>query len=85
MSEKKVIFIEDVSSLIGKSTNTIRTCHTNEHLKHLIPRPFKMPHSRRLCWYRDDVEAWIKSGGDVLQQRRRGRPTKRESIKTAAK
>ena len=53
----KVIFIEELAVQIGKSANTIRTCSTNKKLQHLIPRPFKLPHSRRLCWYVRSLEA----------------------------
>lgn len=53
----KSIQIEELSALIHKSENTIRTCATNKKYQHLIPRPFKMPHSRRLCWWLDDVLA----------------------------
>jgi|GEM_PF-6446201 len=46
----RVIFIEKLSEIIGKAPTSIRTAATNEKYKHLIPRPFKMPHSRRLAW-----------------------------------
>lgn len=41
----RVIFIEELSELIGKAPTTIRTCATNAKYLHLIPRPFKMPNS----------------------------------------
>ena len=49
----RILFIEQLSALIGKSCTTIRTFATCEKYKdrNLIPRPFKMPGSRRLCWY----------------------------------
>ncbi|MDE1714373.1 hypothetical protein PWG14_17820 (plasmid) [Chromobacterium amazonense] len=76
----RILFIEQVSSIIGKSITTIRTCATNEKYKHLIPRPFKMPHSRRLAWYEKDVLAWLAGSLPVSPpvKRRRGRPTKAE-------
>ncbi len=55
----EVLKIEDVAALIGKAPTTIRTCATNKKYAHLIPRPFKLPSSRRLCWYRDEVLAWM--------------------------
>ncbi|WP_426393920.1 helix-turn-helix transcriptional regulator [Ralstonia sp. R-29] len=55
----EVLRIEDVAALIGKAPTTIRTCATNKKYAHLIPRPFKLPSSRRLCWYRDEVLAWM--------------------------
>ena len=79
---KRVLFIEELSALIGKAATTIRTCATNRKYQHLIPRPFKMPHSRRLAWYEDDVRAWIAASTPVepVVVRRRGRPTKVEQM-----
>lgn len=80
----RVIYIEQLSEIIGKSATTIRTCATNEKYKHLIPRPFKLPHSRRLAWYEKDVKAWL-AGATAVQpptKPRRGPPTKAE--RTAA-
>ena len=79
----RILFIEDLSLLIGKSLTTIRTFATCEKYKHLIPTPFKMPGSRRLCWYEDDVLAWIDSTRPVEPpppRRPRGRPTKAEQL-----
>jgi hypothetical protein len=79
---KRPIFIEEMSVLIGKAVTTIRTCATNRKYHHLIPRPRKMPNSRRLFWYEEDVSAWQAASmavGPVLQ-RRRGRPTKVEQM-----
>ncbi|ARK49533.1 hypothetical protein DF122_02925 [Burkholderia pseudomallei] len=75
----RVIFIEELSELIGKAPTTIRTCATNAKYLHLIPRPFKMPHSRRLCWWESDVLAWIDASREPpppAARRPRGRPTK---------
>ena len=82
---KRTMFIEELSGLIGKATTTIRTCATNRKYQHLIPRPFKMPHSRRLVWYEDDVRAWLAQSTRVhpVTQKRRGRPTKEEQILNA--
>lgn len=78
----RILFIEQLSSLIGKTETTIRTCATNAKYAHLIPRPFKMPHSRRLCWYEHEVLAWIDSHRppEPEQRRPRGRPTKTEQL-----
>src|SRR5437868_7191122 len=40
---KRILFIEELSTLIGKAATTIRTCATNRKYQHLIPRPFKLP------------------------------------------
>lgn len=79
----RIIFIEELSTLIGKSTTTIRTCATCHKYKHLIPRPFKLPNSRRLCWFESEVWAWIESTKPVFpppDRRPRGRPTKTEQL-----
>lgn len=79
----RILFIEELSALIGKTATTIRTCATNGKYQHLIPRPFKMPNSRRLCWYERDVLEWIDSNRPAEPpptRRRPGRPTKAEQI-----
>lgn len=84
---RRVIFIEELSQIIGKSETTIRTCSTNDKYKHLIPRPFKMPGSRRLCWYEHEVFEWIDSNRPTEPlpvRRRRGRPTKAEQLALAS-
>jgi predicted DNA-binding transcriptional regulator AlpA len=81
----EILFIEDLSSLIGKTATTIRTCATNEKYKHLIPRPFKMPNSRRLCWLKAEVLKWLNGSTVVMPagEKKRGRPTKREAQRRA--
>lgn len=78
----RILFIEEISTLIGKTTTTIRTCATNAKYAHLIPRPFKLPHSRRLAWYEEDVLRWLQAATPVGPplKRRRGRPTKTEQL-----
>lgn len=84
-SVSRILFIEEVSAIIGKTENTIRTCATNEKYFHLIPRPFKLPHSRRLLWREEDIHAWINQATPVGQvRRRRGAPTKAERAAKAA-
>jgi predicted DNA-binding transcriptional regulator AlpA len=74
----RILFVEQLSALIGKTPTTIRTCATNAKYQHLIPQPFKMPHSRRLCWYEHEVLEWIDSHRPAPEpiRRQRGRPTK---------
>jgi predicted DNA-binding transcriptional regulator AlpA len=79
----RILFIEQLTAIIGKSTTTIRTFATNKKYQHLIPRPFKMPGSRRLCWYENEVLEWIESTKPVEPpppRRPRGRPTKAEQL-----
>lgn len=78
-----LLFIEQLSALIGKTPATIRTCATNKKYAHLIPPPFKLPNSRRLCWYQHEVLAWIESSRPATpppEKRPRGRPTKIEQL-----
>jgi predicted DNA-binding transcriptional regulator AlpA len=63
----RVIFIEQLAELIGKTPATIRTFVSKDRYRHLIPEPFKMPHSRRLCWYEHEVVAWIEQNRRGLQ------------------
>ena len=70
------IQIEELSRLIGKAPTTIRTCATNGKYKHLIPRPYKLPGSRRLLWRSEDVQAWILLATPVEVKRAPGRPKK---------
>lgn len=79
----RILFIEQLSALIGKTATTIRTCATNHKYQHLIPTPFKLPNSRRLCWYEHDVLRWIESNRPAEPpppRRTRGRPTKAEQL-----
>lgn len=79
----RLIFIEELATLIGKAQTTIRTCATCKKYQHLIPPPFKLPNSRRLCWREQDVIAWINSTTPATPpptRRPRGRPTKREQL-----
>lgn len=76
----RVLFTGDLSRMLGKSVTTIRTFATSSKYSHLIPRPFKLPGSRRLCWYERDVLAWIESTKPAEPpppRRPRGRPTSR--------
>lgn len=78
----EVLKIEDLSELIGKAVSTIRTFSTSKKYAHLIPRPHRLPGSRRLCWAKDDVLAWLEQA-EVVQpkthhQPRLGPPTKVE-------
>lgn len=79
----RCVLIEELSSLIGKTPTTIRTCATNKKYQHLIPPYFKMPHSRRLCWWEHEVLAWIELNRPAEpppRKRPRGRPTKVEQL-----
>lgn len=80
---RRVLFIEDMVERIGKTATIIRTCATNQRYMHLIPRPWKMPGSRRLCWFEDEVMDWIQSSRPAIpppRKRPRGRPTKAEQL-----
>ena len=79
----RLVFIEELAVMIGKSVTTIRTCSSNQKYHHLIPRPRKLPNSRRLCWTLADVLSWIESSRPAEPpplRRPRGRPTKAEQL-----
>jgi predicted DNA-binding transcriptional regulator AlpA len=80
----RVLFIEDLASLIGKTKSTIRTfVSRRESYQHLIPPPYKLQGSRRLCWRERDVIRWMESTKPVFpppEHRRPGRPTKLEQL-----
>jgi len=79
----RLVLIEQVSAMIGKTPNTIRTCATNKKYQHLIPPPFKLPSSRRLCWFEHEVLAWIHANRPAEPppaRRPPGRPTKIEQL-----
>lgn len=82
----QLVFIEELAVMIGKSVTTIRTCSSNQKYHHLIPRPRKLPNSRRLCWTLADVLSWIESSRPAEPpplRRPRGRPTKAEQLSRA--
>lgn len=77
----RILHIEQLAELIGKTPTTIRTFASNPKYQHLIPPAWKLPNSRRLCWLERDVLAWIESTQPVVPppaRRKPGRPTKRE-------
>lgn len=84
LESARILRVEELSAAIHKSTNTIRTYATNKIYQHLIPIPFKLPGSRRLCWLEKDVVAWILANRpqnrDGYMPRKRGRPTKAEQL-----
>mgnify|MGYP006974788767 CR=1 FL=1 len=74
---------DDLMIISSTAIVWFRTFATSSKYSHLIPRPFKMPGSRRLCWYERDVLAWIESTKPAEPpppRRPRGRPTKAEQI-----
>lgn len=83
----RILFVEQLSELIGKAPGSIRTYCSEPKYQHLVPAPFKLKGSRRLCWKEADVLEWI-AGGSITYGLgplpRRGRPTKREQLARAA-
>ncbi|MDO8439235.1 MAG: hypothetical protein Q7S67_03250 [Telluria sp.] len=80
----RVIFVEELSTLLGLAPTSIRRYTGNrETLGHLLPKWFKLPGGRRLMWLEEDVLAFIQSGIDATipeKPRKRGRPTKAEQL-----
>jgi predicted DNA-binding transcriptional regulator AlpA len=89
--QKKFYNIEEMSALLGKSTNSIYG-HLARRQYDAVPVPMKL--GRRLAWLIEGVEVWIaekarqaeamreKYYREVLnaQPKKRGRPTKAEEI-----
>lgn len=84
---RRRIFINELSLIIGKEPTTIRTCATAKGRMHCIPRPHKLPNSRKLCWYEDEVVAWLAKAQDVHPnpppRAPMGPPTKVERVEAA--
>ncbi len=83
----RILHVEQLSELIGRKPSSIRTYCSNPEYQHLVPPPFKLMGSRRLCWKEAEVLSWI-DGGSITYGLgplpRRGRPTKREQLARAA-
>ncbi len=85
MSAARVLYIEDLAQRLKMTVKTIRTYTGNSKYAHRIPKPFKLPGSRRLCWLEADIEAWIAAGyaAPLPEKRTRGRPTMIEQDRRA--
>jgi predicted DNA-binding transcriptional regulator AlpA len=64
-NDEDIIFIEELSRVIGKAVTTIRTNTTCKRYMHLIPRPVKLPNSRRLAWRWTSVRQWLEAAQPV--------------------
>lgn len=63
----RLLYIEDLAPLIGKTPSTIRTfVSRRDSYRHLIPPPYKLPGSLRLVWYEDDVAQWLAATTPVF-------------------
>lgn len=80
----RILFPKDISALTGLSVGTIRHYTGNsEEFGHLLPKWFKLPGSQRLLWKESDVADFLRNAYEQYGQpkkRRRGRPTKRETM-----
>lgn len=85
----RIIFVEELSTLLGLAPTTIRRYTGNhETLGHLIPKWFKRPGTRRLMWLEEDVLTFIQTSieaSETEKPRRRGRPPKAEQLYHASK
>ena len=85
-----LLTVEQLSTRIHKSVASIRSDATRNPQS--LPPICRLPNTKRLLWRVEDVEQWIARYvvGDVIsvastptertEQRKRGRPTKAESV-----
>jgi hypothetical protein len=82
-----VLFVADLAKLLNLSQLTVRFYAGNrEKWGQMLSPFFKLPSSRRLCWYATDVQTWLddaRSKSLTVKRRRRGRPTKKEQVEGA--
>ena len=91
MLERKFYYIEDMAKLLGKSVVSIHG-HLGRKQYDAVPPPMRL--GRRLVWLTQAVDEWIEIKLDLARAelreqmkeiqnipRRRGRPTKAETIR----
>lgn len=90
MAQKRFYYMEDISTILGKSIAAIHG-HLARKQYDAVPPPMKL--GRRLAWLVESVEAWIEAkaqaaadGAENVKKRistpaapKRGRPTKTEA------
>ena len=74
---RTLIHIERVAELLGIGVGSIRTYVNNSKHHHRIPLPFRIEGRRKLCWYQEDVLAWLEARRAIPlpEYRPRGRPS----------
>lgn len=74
---RTLIHIERVAELLGIGVTSIRTYANNPSHHHRIPLPFRIEGRRKLCWYQEDVLAWLEARRvlPLPEHRPRGRPS----------
>jgi predicted DNA-binding transcriptional regulator AlpA len=73
---EKLLTIEDLAELLGRSVNTIR--HDVTRAPHRLPPPVRLPDSRLVRWQPKVVAVWIEGHQpDLPPKPRRGRPRNR--------
>jgi len=79
-----LLFVSDLAKLLNLSELTVRFYSGNrKKYGQKLPPFFKLPGSRRLCWYSTDVQTWLdgaRAQSLGVKRRGRGRPTKQEQI-----
>lgn len=84
-----LLTVEQLSTRIHKSVASIRSDATRN--PHSLPPICRLPNTKRLLWRAEDVEQWIArhvagceptatTHQPLPEKRRRGRPTKTESL-----
>ncbi len=85
MTSQLLLNAEQLAPLLHKTVATVRSDSTRN--PKALPPICRLPHTKRLLWRIEDVEAWLAKHVDVEHKtsftdfpRKRGRPTKAEQI-----
>src|ERR1035437_1798532 len=79
----RILHVEDIAELFHLTIGTVRQYTGNKELNHLLPKWFKFPGQRRLCWLDSTVHEFLLAAQVEPDQdlpKPKGRPTKSEQI-----
>jgi predicted DNA-binding transcriptional regulator AlpA len=96
MISQRFYYIEDISTILGKSIGAIYA-HLGRRQYDAVPPPMKL--GRRLAWLVDEVDEWVNAKVQRAKEQaqaydeyckaparcRKGRPTKAEMVKARGK
>ncbi|WP_442969187.1 helix-turn-helix transcriptional regulator [Pseudomonas sp. Q1-7] len=84
MSLEKLLTVDDLAEILGRSAGTIKNQHSKTPAK--LPPVCRIPGAGRLLWRREDVERWLLQHVVQLhefvlrpEKRKPGRPRKSEA------
>ena len=85
MSLEKLLTVDDLAKILGRSAGTIKNQHSQHPYK--LPPVCRIPGAGRLLWRREDVDRWLQQhvvrlNDPVLspEKRKPGRPRKSETL-----